>query len=499
MEKSDKICFVLDIPKNETKDRSMLERLHDPSVPFDIKYLTSDSTLKKVLVKDITIDKEELKDYKFIVTIGAEPFKKLLKLTGGVTRFAGTLVTDPYSAIPIISPGIIFINPAMADTVDTQFGFISKMYHNNMDTGTVTEKHYEHVDTVPRYLELMEELLNYNNSFIVNDLETTAFDPEEGEILQVVLCPRPHESYSIDFDIVKSNVAPLKLLMETKTMCFHNAKFDKKWLKNKLGIIIKNFECTLLVHYCFINQNKGTHSLKLLAMKHTDLGDYDRELDTWKKAYCRQNKIKVSEFSYGMIPNEILAPYACADGDATYQLWENMAVPAIKDAHEDTIRCYEEILKPASDMLMELEMSGAPVDEDAVYKLERKYARDIVAARSVISKIPEVKQFESYQDADFNPNSPKQIGILLFDYLKLPVQGKTATGNNKTDADTLKVLSEMSKVPNLILSLRKLGKMKGTYVDNVIELIKANGRLRGTFNLCSTTSGRLSSSQGGDE
>ena len=149
-------------------------------------------------------------------------------------------------------------------------------------------------------------------------------------------------------------------------------------------------------------------------------------------------------------------------------------------------------------MLMELDLIGAPVDSVSVHKLDELYDADIKELRQKFVSNNHVARLEADQGEPFNPNSFRQIGRLLFEYMGLPVQGKTATGNPSTDADTLKALACKSDVPGMILSLRKLGKMRGTSVTSNLGRIKSNGRLRGNFNLCSTTSGRLSSSGDGD-
>ena len=92
------------------------------------------------------------------------------------------------------------------------------------------------------------------------------------------------------------------------------------FLKYEFGFEFPKFEDTMLLHYC-LEEAVGTHGLKQLAMRFTDLGDYEKELDDYKKTFARKNKIKLEDFNYGMLPVDILAPYACKDADGTFQLF----------------------------------------------------------------------------------------------------------------------------------------------------------------------------------
>ena len=81
-----------------------------------------------------------------------------------------------------------------------------------------------------------------------------------------------------------------------KTLVLHNAKFDVQFMYQALKFEFPKFEDTILMHYC-LDETVGSHGLKQLAMKFTDLGDYDKDLHDYKKEFCRKNKILLADFN----------------------------------------------------------------------------------------------------------------------------------------------------------------------------------------------------------
>jgi len=491
--KPKKIAFVFDLPKHsKTKHHQTIEKFLHPKIPFDIHYLADNDELDRVLVRDMTLAVEELvNNYLFIVPVGAEPFKKLIKHKGGITKYNGVHLTEPFTCVPIISPLILYLNPSMLPKVQNCFDSILELYNANGVVKEAQSTDYKFIDDIT---EARQYLKSLDNTVIAYDLETSALDPLEGEIIGASFSNSINKARFIPVDVLNEINNTLNTVLNNNLIIMHNAKFDMKWTKYKLGITIPNFEDTMIVHYLFINQTKGTHSLKNLAMEHTNLKDYSREQDEFVAKFRRQNKILVADFSFSMIPIELLSPYACADADATLQLYENMAKPALEKANPLTVKCYREIMLPASAALIEVELVGAPIDKTALSELEDELNKDIIEAQNKLAAFKEVKAYKA-DYGDLNLNSPAQLGRLLFDYFKFKSVKETGTGNRSTDVEVLTTLGKTHKFPGLVIALRKLNKLKGTYVSNIRELIQTNGRLRGTFNLTTTESGRLSSSK----
>jgi len=244
-----------------------------------------------------------------------------------------------------------------------------------------------------------------------------------------------------------------------------------------------------LLHYC-LEEAVGTHGLKPLALRFTDLGDYERELDDYKKSWARKNKVKLADFNYGMLPSDILAPYACKDADATFQLY--MKFWPLVEKSEEFLRLYKNILMPATHAMKRLEKNGGPINIEQVNHLTEQYTIDMEECHEEIMMSDAVQRFERTQGKDFNPNSTYHLRELFFNILNMKVTKKTETGAPSTDKE---VLANMGHpLADAILDLREKSKLAGTYISNIRKGVDKDGRLRSGFNIHGTTSGRLSSS-----
>jgi DNA polymerase I-like protein with 3'-5' exonuclease and polymerase domains len=185
--------------------------------------------------------------------------------------------------------------------------------------------------------------------------------------------------------------------------------------------------------------------------------------------------------------------YAAIDTCATLELYTKFK--PIVDKNPKLLNLYNQLLIPALSALIDIELVGVPLDKR---RLEfAKEGIDAAIEKAVIHlyTLSEVTDFEAEQGAKFNPNSVVQLRKLLFDKLKLdPLAKKTGTGLQSTDAEVLESLNGQHEVVDSIIKIRKLGKIKNTYVDNLLLNLDKDGRVRTGFNLTSTTSGRLSSS-----
>ncbi len=147
-------------------------------------------------------------------------------------------------------------------------------------------------------------------------------------------------------------------------------------------------------------------------------------------------------------------------------------------------RVYRDIDAPLVRVLVAMECVGAPLDAEHLRQIGDSTQVDIDALRtSIIAAAGE----------DFNVDSPKQLGHILFEVLGLPPKKKTQRGYS-TDAKVLQELSEIHELPGLVLRYRELAKIKSTYIDALPRLVDASGRVHTTFNETVTATGRLSSS-----
>ena len=277
----------------------------------------------------------------------------------------------------------------------------------------------------------------------------------------------------------------------------HNMKFDLKFFKHHFSL---NFDKafkenrvhdTMLMH-SLLDERKG-HGLKALANKFTSMGNYDDELDTWKKEYCKANGLPESEFTYDLIPWEMISEYGCADSNATIQLYHKF-LPAIRK-NPKINWVYENIMMPGLELLAEMEMTGIPVDVKRAKKVKDYLTLRMHEALSKIYEFDSVKQYESDVGERFNPGSPLQLRRVLFEYEGLTPTGiLTDTGMISTNAEALEQLRDQSPLVSQIAEYRRISKLVGTYLTNMIENVDSDGFLRCNFNQHVTTSGRLSSS-----
>lgn len=474
------VCFVFASTIEKDANKTINKYLKD--VEYDVKYLSSQPK-DKILKKDVDLNLEELKDYKIICLIGADSLKYVAGMTG-VQKYNGVFLEKKY--LPIMHPNIILIKPQIEDDIQKAFNQIPKLLAG-AGLGVENEKDYCFVETEEQFAKYKEQI--EQASVIVSDIETTSVSPHTGTILGIAISTREHQGIYVSAEIVQKHKAWFYDQFYTKKVIFHNAKFDIGFMAYEYGFDFPDFEDTMLLHYC-LEESVGTHGLKPLALRFTDLGDYERELDEYKKSWARKNKVKLEDFNYGMLPSDILAPYACKDADATFQLY-NKFKPLVEKSEEFS-KLYKNILIPATYALRKLEKNGGPVNRAQVEWLAEQYAIDVEECLAEIAKSEAVARFERIHGKIFNPNSTAQMRELFFNILNVKPTKKTETGAWSVDKEVLKEMNH--PLAEAILDLREKSKMAGTYISNIRNGINLDDRLRSGFNIHGTTSGRLSSS-----
>lgn len=477
------VCFVFS-STIEAAPEKLINAYFGRTVPYDYKFLSS-FPKEKILKKDIDLDMAELDKYKVLCPIGAEALKYVAGLTG-IQKYNGLLVNNKY--VPIMHPNIILIKPQMEDEIKKAFASVHKALNNEFLAVNFEEyKDYCFVNTpelFDKYKVQIEQA-----PVIVVDIETTSLNPRHGYTIGIAISTKPHQGVFIDKMLVDKHQDWFRHIFATKKCILHNAKFDTGYLDYEYGFDFPDIEDTMLLHYC-LEEAVGTHGLKPLALRFTDLGDYERELDEFKKTWARKNKIKLADFNYGMIPIEILSPYACKDVDASFQLY-NKFKPLVEKSPEFT-KLYADILLPATYALRKLEKNGGPIDVDYIDDLYEQYQIDIEECLDEISLSPAVQEFERIHGKLFNPNSTMQLRELFFNILGMAPNKKTDSGAWSVDKEVLQELGH--PLAEAILDLREKSKIAGTYLSNIRAGVDPDGRLRSGFNIHGTTSGRLSSS-----
>ena len=452
---------------------------------FD-KYTLISGKKTKILKADIELDFTKLDDYDFVITVGAEP-TRFLAGVGSVVTYAGQLLKEKF--IPIFSPAMVSFKPEIRPAFEQAVEQVEKIINGDIvaDDGT-----YTFIQDEIQAIQSVAEALKQPNKFVAIDTETTALYPKNGYVLGISLSWKEHQGIYIDSNCITEDVEELmQKLISEKTMVFHNAKFDMKMLEYHFSFEFDKWEDSMLLHY-LLNENES-HGLKYLAMRYTTMGDYEAPLDEFKNSYCKAHKVKKSDFTYDLIPPDILADYAAKDTDATIRLF-NKFWPIVSKAKGTLWKAYNDILKPSTLFLKDCEMNGVPFRTTKLVQVREELEDELFSLNNKLYKFKEVGMVEKVLGGKFNPNSTAQLAKLFFDVLGLPVISKTATGAPSTDANVLQELSEMHDIPKIVSKIRKLTKIKNTYIDKVIANLDGDGKLRTNFNLTTTTSGRLSSS-----
>ena len=474
------VCFVF--ASNAEKDAEGVIGKYFSDADFDIKFLCS-TKKEKILKKDVDLELEELNSYKLICPIGAESLKYTAGYTG-VQKYNGVFIEKKY--LPIMHPNMTIFKPQLNDDIVSAFSKIKPILDDE-NVGKEIDKDYQFIETQDQLEKILPQYEEVDT--IVVDIETTSLSARKGVIIGIAMSSREHQGHFVSLDVVMNNFDYFFDLFANKRCVFHNAKFDMQFMEDSLGFVFDRWEDTMLLHYC-LEEAVGTHGLKPLALRFTDLGDYEKELDDYKKTFARRNKIKLADFNYGMLPMDILAPYACKDGDATFQLY-NKFKPLV-DKSEEFVSLYNTILKPATRALKVLERTGGPINLAQLERLDEEYKIDIEECIEEISQHSAVQRFERLHKKTFNPNSTMQLRQLFFEIIGLKSKKKTATGAQSVDKEVLQTLEH--PLAHAVLDLREKSKLSGTYISNIVKGLDKDNRLRSGFNIQGTTSGRLSSS-----
>lgn len=459
------------------------------SFNFDLYHLCS-RKLTKVLKKDVDIEINK-EDYDFIITVGSEASKFFAGITS-VTDYNGFLVQDKY--IPLLNPAMLTFKPEAKPSFERAVEQIHKIINGeNLINKDGEFLGINNEDEALAYLNKVDEWAK-EYGIIAVDTETTSLYPRDGYILGISICGAPRKGAYISSDCINELVYDkFQELFKKYKVVFHNSKFDIKMLEYHFNFEFNEvYDDTLILHYT-LDETQGSHGLKQLAIKYTEYGDYDRELEEFKTTYCKQHRILQEDFTYDLIPFDIISKYAAIDTCVTFELFQKFN-PILRK-NDKLSNLYDKLLIPGSTFLKNIEEVGIPFSRDRLKFGEITIGKSIEIAQNNLRNYPEVIEFEQEQGASFNPNSVVQLRKLLFDKLHLdPIDKRTAGGAQSTDSEVLDSIQGQHPLVDDILNIRKLGKIKNTYIDKIILGLDKDDRLRTGFNLTSTTSGRLSSS-----
>jgi len=461
----------------------------DGAFEFDRYALCSDGTKKKVLKKDVDIE-IDVDAYEWIILIGSEALKYFTKMTS-ITEYSGRCVDEKY--LPAINPAMLAFKPEAKPLWQKTKSNISEYIAGTLKLETLDSDKCYGIEDTESLCKFLNKAIEHPNKFVAVDTETTGLYPRDGYVLGISMSYEKDHGAYISTDCVDEEAERLfQQLFNSKTVVFHNAKFDLAMLEYHFGFKFPNFEDTMLLHYC-LEERPGTHGLKQLAMEYTPYGDYEKPMHDWIDGYRKSHGILKNDFQWDVIPFSVMKIYAAMDAVVTLLVFEKL-YPAVL-GNTKLIKVYNNILVPACRFLTDVQDIGVPFDSERLSKGTTLMQEDIDEAVRQLYEFDSVKTFERIKGKEFNPNSTVQLRELLFDFVGLKPTGiKTGTGAHSTNAEVLGKLAEEHEIPNHILAIRKKSKIKNTYLDKILPQLDRDGRLRTGFNIHSTTSGRLSSS-----
>jgi DNA polymerase-1 len=376
----------------------------------------------------------------------------------------GTSVTEDNENLDITNEG---------DESDTPVLVVNKNIKN-------TDHHYESVVGDEAIEKLVKTLLQQNEICI--DTETTGIDANNVGLVGLSFSYKAHEGFYIPIANDGGGKEGAKHILNLFSALFEkteiiwigqNLKYDFLVLK-WYGVEVKGktFD-TMLAHY--VIEPEGRRSMDLLSAQFLGYEPVAIETIIGKKG---KNQGSMRDASL-----EQITEYAAEDADITFQLKQTIA-PLIQK--RGVTRVFEEVENPLVRVLVDMEYEGVKVDN--------QFLNDYSKVLDVEAKQSEERVYEQ-AGVRFNLASPKQLGEVLFDILKLDAKAKkTKTGQYATGEDVLQKMAAKHKIVDDILNFRELTKLKSTYVDAIPELINPKtGRIHTSYAQAVAVTGRLSS------
>ena len=351
---------------------------------------------------------------------------------------------------------------------------------NTMDFASVaTVEHVYKIVQTDTEIEELVKVLSQVPSFCF-DTETTSVEVLEAELVGLSFAAEAHKAYYVPVSENRAEanqlLAKFKPIFENEQISkiAQNAKFDLMMLEN-YGIVVKGqlFD-TMIAHYLLNPELRhGMDYLAEILLNYRTIHIEDLLGPRGK------NQLNMRQVSL-----EKVAEYAAEDADITWQL-KTILEQQILENHLEEL--FYEIEMPLVRVLAQMERNGMLIDDFAL-------AQSSQVLTSTMQKIE--RSIQKIAGDEVNVSSPKQIGELLFDRLKvIDKPKKTKTGQYVTDEETLQFLRGKHPIIDQILEYRGLKKLLSTYIDALPKLINnQTGKVHTSFNQTVTATGRLSSS-----
>lgn len=319
------------------------------------------------------------------------------------------------------------------------------------------------------------------------DTETTSLDPLVAELVGLSLASRPDEAFYLpighrdETGALLPGQLPLAQTLPLLTQLFadpklpklgHNLKFDLAILEHH-GLRLQGPLWDTMIASYLLDPSRRSHGLDDLCAEllNKRLTSFTEVTGNDKRPDC-----------FAWVGLDAARDYSCEDVAACLLLWERFR-PELESL--DLWALFSDLEMPLVPILADMEKSGITVDSDVLAGLAKDFGHQLDDLQATI---------HTMAGEEFNINSPRQLGEILFEKLRLPQGRKTKTGYS-TDAKVLEELARYHDLPAAVIAHRNLSKLKSTYVDKLASLVHPRtGRVHTSFNQTVTATGRLSSS-----
>jgi len=334
------------------------------------------------------------------------------------------------------------------------------------------------INQLEEWIKKIEE-----KGIVAVDTETSSLNPHEANLVGISLCSGPGTACYIPLEHITEKVLEKKIVLKKLKNILQDKSIKKigQNIKFDFIILLRNeikldpIEDTMLMSYA-LDAGKHRHNMDNLSEIHLNHKpiSFKEVAGTGKK-----------QISFNKVPIKLATQYAAEDADVTFRLYTFFRERLDK---EKLLKIYELFEKPMVNLLSQMEIKGIKINSSFLKELSKKFDNKIKKLE---------KEIFSIAKREFNIGSPKQLGEILYNELKIAKIKKTKKGGFATSAAVLEDLAFTGhKLPRIVLDWRQLTKLKNTYTDALPEHLNANtNRVHTSFLLAATTTGRLASSE----
>jgi DNA polymerase-1 len=364
-----------------------------------------------------------------------------------------------------------------------ELGF-SSLVSEHIKTSNLAKKKYATILEEDALQKLISKIKK--SGFVAIDTETDSPFPTKARLVGISFSIKPHQAYYLplrhDYPNAPDQIPKKKAIQLLEDVLVdpkikktgQNIKYDFIVLHRE-GVTLQGIDLDTMVLSYLLEPNWGKHNLNKLATTYlqVDTIPYQKIVGKGK-----------NEVTMNAVDIEKVTPYACQDADLAFQLG-TLLWPKVKEKNVHSL--YETLERPLIQVLADMEMWGVKINPEVLENLSEELQQDLDTLQAKIYAISQ---------EEFNINSPKQLGAILFEKMGIPSPRKTRkTKSHATDMSVLKELAEDFPIARHTLEYRQFSKLKSTYSDALPRLINRDtGRIHTSYNQTVAATGRLSSS-----